>query len=111
MKQTERENHESRKDSIMQTQTFEGKLETLLLLAKDWRTSEIFKAEAKKLIDEIMDMITSGTDLLTFARCLGALQGVIEIQDRWLHEQSYQAQQEIDSGEAGRVTTITFYFH
>lgn len=66
---------------------FESKLNDLLLLSRDWRTTEIFKTEAARLVADLSARVATTEERVTLARDLGGLQAVIEIQDQWLRRQ------------------------
>ena len=68
-------------------QNFENRLNNLLLLSSDWRTSALFRAEAQKLTADIMTRTGSTEDRRTLSRDLGGLKAVISIQDNWLRNQ------------------------
>ena len=74
-------------------QNFENRLNNLLLLSSDWRTSALFRAEAQKLTADIMTRTGSTEPRATLARDLGGLKAVIETQDRWLRNQLMTIQQ------------------
>lgn len=72
-------------------QTFESRCEELSVLSKNWKTDQLFIAEAQKLSDELQAdatlLLTTGCDAAEIKERIRALKGLITAQETWLWTQ------------------------
>ena len=72
-------------------QTFESRCEELSVLSKNWKTDQLFIAEAQKLADELTAdaslLLTTGCDAAEIKERIRALKGLITAQETWLWTQ------------------------
>ena len=88
-------------------QTFESRCEELSVLSKNWKTDQLFIAEAQKLSDELQAdatlLLTTGCDAAEIKERIRALKGLITAQETWLWTQREAL---LDAPEIPRVQWV-----
>lgn len=88
-------------------QIFESRCEELSALSKNWKTDQLFMAEAHKLADELTAdaslLLTAGCDVTEIKERIRALKGLITAQEKWLWTQREAL---LDAQEIPRVQWV-----
>lgn len=70
---------------------FESRCQELEAMSKNWKTDQLFIAEAQKLSDELQAdatlLLTTGCDAAEMKERIRALKGLITAQETWLWTQ------------------------
>lgn len=84
----------------MTAQDFERKMNGLLMFVGSFKTDALFQATIQEMIHEVgLEQAAGGNPVVIMGR-VGALQGILAAQTRWVEE---QAERLIASGQAQRV--------
>jgi hypothetical protein len=78
-------------------QDFEQRMNGLLILCGDHRTNMLFNEELQSMINEVGLEHAMGGDVVVIAGRVGAMQGILKAQERWVEG---QAERLVASGQA-----------